>query len=330
VRTWFGPCPGNFRPPRHPADHLVGNIDLKCTSRHDVSVVIPTVGRASLARALQSVHEQQGCSARAVVVCDQPERAHAIGTLLAADDILIVTTGALGASTCRNLGVSRCAESRAVAFLDDDDWWEADKLERQLSTFDDTRTAWSYTQSVFHAAERTEILPRRARYEGETWASYVVARSTLRHGDGFVQSSSLLLDSRLAQQVTWRPIAKHQDWDLVARLGAVNDHPTFVQAPLTHVEKQDAQSISKSRNWRASLEWYSEHSQSLSPRSSGDFVWAQIIRGALAERDRKGVIRGLALTKNGWPHFMSMVVGFHGLIEGQNLKPGDERESGQR
>ncbi len=68
--------------------------------------------------------------------------------------------------------------------------------------------------------------------------------------------------------------------------------------------------------------------------------FAEVERGLCLDTDHSGCTSGerpqgsccgLALTKNGRPHFMSLVVGLHGLLEVQNLKvrrPGEVRVLG--
>lgn len=86
-----------------------------------LSVVVPTVGRADLAKALRSVQEQSVPADEVLVVDDRADPA---------DDLpgvpgLSVTTlrsGGGGAAAARNAGMA-AAQGDLIAFLDDDDAW---------------------------------------------------------------------------------------------------------------------------------------------------------------------------------------------------------------
>src|ERR1700722_12759995 len=99
-----------------------------------VSVIIPTLNRPELLmRALTSVLNQTHADIEVVVVIDGPDvetvdvlktvRDHRMRTLL--------NTQSLTAAGARNRGVDH-AKGDWIAFLDDDDEWSPDKLEKQI------------------------------------------------------------------------------------------------------------------------------------------------------------------------------------------------------
>ena len=97
-----------------------------------VSVVIPTVGRDTLTRAVASVRAQ-GVPVEVIIVDDS-------GTGLAAEAIPegvrhVQTTGHEGAAAARNLGM-QTATGEVIAFLDDDDTWRPGHLLDALAVFE--------------------------------------------------------------------------------------------------------------------------------------------------------------------------------------------------
>jgi glycosyltransferase involved in cell wall biosynthesis len=253
-----------------------------------VAVVIPTTGRDTLSRALNSVRTQTSAPAEIVVVLDNPSALDRVQRMMLSGERLVVTRGHVGGALARNMGVDQ-ANSEYVAFLDDDDWWEPEKTEIQLRALKESSSQWAYSYSRFVDGDRVRILPRNDVGGGESIASYLVSRRRLRHGDGYIQSSSLLIERRLARAVRWdNELKKHQDWDLVVRLDSTTqDHGCCCRTPLVNVFKQQKGrgSVSSSRDWRHSLPWYENHCRSLDARSRGDFVATQILRSALAQGD---------------------------------------------
>lgn len=106
-------------------------------SRPTVAVVIPTYKRTSkLERAVNSVCNQSYPDWKLYVVNDDPT--HDVSDLLPDDDRIsyIQHDENRGAPAARNTGI-RASQSRFIAFLDDDDAWKPEKLERQIDTFED-------------------------------------------------------------------------------------------------------------------------------------------------------------------------------------------------
>lgn len=113
------------------------------------SVIIPTCNRNQLLkRAVQSVLNQRSVSLEIIVVDDSTE-IDASGSNLQQylrqfDIIYIKTGGAKGGAYSRNLGLSH-ARNDIVAFLDDDDQWQPDKLYTQALLMKNTDIALCYT-----------------------------------------------------------------------------------------------------------------------------------------------------------------------------------------
>lgn len=102
-----------------------------------VSVVIPTINRASLVDAIKSVANQTYPNVELIVIGDGC-KPHVEPSLLArlTSFQLISHPSVKRPAPLRNAGVA-ASSGEFVAFLDDDDTWEPEKLERQLAVLQD-------------------------------------------------------------------------------------------------------------------------------------------------------------------------------------------------
>jgi glycosyltransferase involved in cell wall biosynthesis len=105
-----------------------------------VSVVIPTYDRIEfLPTAIRSVLNQSYEPIELIVIDDcSPESPRRIVEEILEDRLASVVfiehETNRGASAARNTGIEH-ASGQLIAFLDDDDWWEGDKIERQVAAF---------------------------------------------------------------------------------------------------------------------------------------------------------------------------------------------------
>lgn len=257
-----------------------------------VSVVITTLGRPCVLKALTSVKAQRYVAVEIVVVVDTHEIDEQILTQLTAQADSLVQTDCRGGSYARNQGTQH-ATGDYICFLDDDDWWHPDKvraqLERALASAAEGRPrVMAATATVFHQANgRKRLIPKRPLRDRSKVANYLVARRSLRHGDGYIQTSSLMVDKETSQRIPWdETLAKHQDWDFIIRCLA-EDTVNFlwIDKPLVHVLQGSPGSISRNNTPTRSLHWMEKHRGSLSGRSFADFYVTHPVRAALAEGD---------------------------------------------
>lgn len=102
----------------------------------DVSVVIPTYNRAHLLPATIDSVLAQTVRAREVLVIDDGSTDNSFKAIKAyRDDIKYYFQKNQGVSAARNHGI-RLAQSKYIAFLDSDDLWMPDKLERQFAVLE--------------------------------------------------------------------------------------------------------------------------------------------------------------------------------------------------
>ena len=94
-----------------------------------MSVVIPTIGRASLRRAVESALQQTSPPMEVIVVVDaecEPDLPHSSAVRV------VRTSGGVGASLAKHIGIES-SKGNVIALLDDDDAWRDDKLAIQLA-----------------------------------------------------------------------------------------------------------------------------------------------------------------------------------------------------
>lgn len=97
-----------------------------------ISVVIPVYNRSDMIlRALDSVHAQTYRNYELIVVNDGSTDATERVLRELASDIILINTENRGVSAARNIGIEN-AKGEWIAFLDSDDLWMEDKLQKQI------------------------------------------------------------------------------------------------------------------------------------------------------------------------------------------------------
>ncbi|WEG08166.1 glycosyltransferase [Microbacterium horticulturae] len=296
-----------------------------------ISVVIPTTGRKSLARAVASVFAQEGAPpVQVIVVPDGPDARRAVAPGLAARPDLVVlnVVERIGGAACRNLGV-QAADGELVAFLDDDDEWLPTKLRDQVAEF--VSHAEAASEPIIgcfsvQRAESSEIdsrpVPARAPQQGQPLQDYLFLKRGIQVGRASLFTSTLLLSRQLAARVPWDPsLERHQDWDWLLRLQDAGSHVYLANCVGARIFVNSSASISASSNWQRSLRWVDDHGSNWNPITKADFIAGQPLRYALQARDLKGVGTVLArLLRSGrMPHIQTVMLGLAGIAGRQHL-----------
>jgi glycosyltransferase involved in cell wall biosynthesis len=204
-----------------------------------VSVIIPTYNRAQfLPRAIRSVQGQTFRDWELIVVDD----GSIDGTqqlLRAWADMRVVSQPNRGVSAARNAGV-RIASGEWIAFLDSDDEWRPEKLERQMECVANRPAIW-----IWHTDEtwfrNGKLLRQKAhhRKQGGLFFDRAVERC-------LISPSSVMIHRRLVERVGLfdESLPAAEDYDLWLRVTAFYE-VGFVPEPLTikHAEAENQLSV---------------------------------------------------------------------------------------
>ena len=225
-----------------------------------VSVVIPTLNRPKLLlRAIDSVLSQTHQQTEVIVVVDRPDE----GTVSAVQSVddprlkLIVNPYSLTAAGARNAGADH-ATGEWIAFLDDDDEWLPNKLERQIAFASGRAPALVSCLSRVVTPTATYVRPQVIYDNSIPIDEYLFDRRSLFRGSGFIQTSSYLLPRQLFDKVRFDVESPHDDWGFLLRLskqvGARIETVPEVLLVL-YFEQQRPSLTSRTSSWSVSLRW---------------------------------------------------------------------------
>ncbi|MFG6446528.1 glycosyltransferase family 2 protein [Microbacterium sp. P07] len=287
-------------------------------TRTSVSVVIPTIGRPEIVRAIRSVRAQRGFDVEVVVVNDHRDQSATDG--LDADRVLWTGGGRRGGHA-RNAGVD-ATSGEYVTFLDDDDEWLPSKLSDQMKILDSAADPSRVVVSGrhVHTAEKTGASsrpgPDHLIAPGEPVDAYLFRRRRPTVGRASMYTSTLLCSGALAREVPWREdLPRHQDWDWLVRVGEVNG-VTFAHAPevVARIQTGSARSISSGADWQASKSWADE--TLTDDAVYVDFLIGQTLRYALNARSQSGVSEVLRAVrrKRRFPAVGPLALGLAGVV----------------
>ena len=117
----------------------------KKKGKKKVSVIIPFFKRVDwLIEAVQSVLDQTYKDVEIIVVNDGSNEDITEFLKLYGDKIIYIFKENGGAASARNVGLN-FSSGDYIAFLDSDDVWLPDKLEKQISFMEDINAVWSHT-----------------------------------------------------------------------------------------------------------------------------------------------------------------------------------------
>lgn len=244
-----------------------------------VSVIIPTVGRSTVRAAVDSVLRQTSPPLEVIVVVDSANRSLPATLRDIMGELQIYFTGGIGANGARMRGAKE-ANGHLIAFLDDDDTWKCDKLERQIALWRTASEEYRYTLISCRLAvnddngKMLKTKPSHLLGAHDRVADYLFRRASITQYSGCLQTSTFLFDRKLVELEPWdATLTRHQDWDWVLRVSKRPD-TTIRMCPEVLVEfgPADANSISISSDWRASLNWLNRWNDYLTPREKGDFL----------------------------------------------------------
>jgi glycosyltransferase involved in cell wall biosynthesis len=244
-------------------------------TRPDVTVVIPTRGRPALVtRAVHSALDQTLRDIEVVVVVDGPDEptVAALGGITDPRLRVVELPASEGAPNARNAGV-RAARGARTALLDDDDEWHPDKLAIQLDLAKNATDPLPIVISrLVNRTPRTEfVMPRRLPEPGEPLSEYFTVRRGLFHGDGFIQTSTILAPTELLRRVPFTPGLRRiqeLDWALRA-LGEAGTGLVVASEPLVtwYTDENRPRISSVSTPWPEPLEWLRRMRPLVTPRA---------------------------------------------------------------
>ncbi|MFV2099578.1 glycosyltransferase family 2 protein [Micromonospora sp. LOL_024] len=240
----------------------------------EVSVVVPTFARPALVtRAVRSALAQTVDDIEVIVVVDGPDEETGKALAEIGDPRLRVVElpGKGGAPNARNVGV-REAAAPWTALLDDDDEWLPGKLAAQLELARHASVPSPIIASrLINKTPRAEfVMPRRLPEPDEPICEYLTLRRGLFHGDGFIQTSTIMAPTELLRRVPFTVgLRRQQELDWTVRAASQPDVQLLIAAEPLVLWHQDENRprISLSSPWEAQLEWLRGIRPLITPRA---------------------------------------------------------------
>lgn len=185
-----------------------------------VSVVMPTYKRSEkLTRAIESVLNQSYTYLELLLVNDnEPNDEYTLELKKRVEKYqeddrfhLIIQEKHINGAVARNVGI-RQARGEYIAFLDDDDWWEKEKIEKQVNVLQSLDKSWGGVSCRITQYDGDKVIGRMPKYhDGKVYKDVLMLRADYATGTLLLRHSSLdrcrYFDERLL---------RHQDLQLLA------------------------------------------------------------------------------------------------------------------
>lgn len=261
-----------------------------------VSVVIPTIGRASLRTAVDSALNQTVPPAEVIVVVDSDGDPD----LPDSDAVRVLrTSGGVGPGRARQLGIDS-AKSDIIALLDDDDLWKTSKLEKQLAAAPPS-DRWIVSCRYERCAEGRKPMTMPSRLIGpyEGVAPYLLKLQSMRRARPSLAVPTLMFPKTVAEAVPMSVSAGsiHDDPMWLMHVQRALPDLAILQLPDCLVEVNvTAGSVSRTGADRSQdyIDWGIDELAGESKRVRGDYFLYSPVSSALEAGSIGSVFRSMA------------------------------------
>lgn len=158
-----------------------------------VSVVIPTIGRESLQRAVDSVLSQNNVEVDIIVVDDSEEQ-----DIIIKSTEVLKTGGGRGVSYARNLGIGK-SSNEFVAFMDDDDYWNSDHLEKLIFFLNKNQLDIAISSAII--CSNQTVRPKIQLEAGRDPFELIYGRLHFGRSKGYLPTAGYLVKQELARDL---------------------------------------------------------------------------------------------------------------------------------
>ena len=254
------------------------------------SVIIPSVGRKSLLRAVTSVITQT----------IPPQEVIVVGHNLPKTDLLnldfpglriIETLVPQAAGKNRQDGTS-LVQTPYIAYLDDDDYWLPEKTEKQFEIMSGDQDLILYNCRARIKSNFGEFdWPRKLIKENVSVIEYLFGDINFMPGDRFFPTTGYFMKTDIALKLGWQEI-EHDDWDFIFRAQA--EGMKFVMHADTLVvidQRGSGSSRSGSNPWPS--RFLTMHSQQMTREELRNFLAGVTLQRALNSGSWLAVLKTL-------------------------------------
>ena len=189
----------------------------------------------------------------------------------------------------RNVGI-KLSRGDFIAFLDSDDEWLPEKLEKQLDFISkyNISDVMCFT-GVIIRDERSEVFYKnKPLRNNEDIMDYILVRNNE------VQTSTYMVSSSLAKNTLFNSeLRKHQDWDFCLRLRNNNASFLFLPEFLTiwKNEMENNRISQNPKNANVSIKWLDSNKDYLSVKSQWAFKVRIIVNYLIEEKKKKDAVK---------------------------------------
>lgn len=271
------------------------NTDANSAGYPLISVVIPTSGRPSLFRAVDSALAQEGVDVEVLAVVNNT--AH----LPSFDDprVKVIDARATpGQGPARQRGVESATGS-VIALLDDDDFWDPKKCIEQIrdiEIFTSVKSdSWiGATGLTIHYPDGRQVLRPRIHDVPVSITNpeeYLFIRRSFRRADNFIQSSSLMFPKQMALIIPFNALPEVcTDWGWVIAASRATQSQIIIGAGhRTHYDIS-VPGVSRTNRTRQILAWADNMLSDSSRRIMGDFCATTALQVTAHFGDVKGAL----------------------------------------
>jgi glycosyltransferase involved in cell wall biosynthesis len=230
---------------------------------------------------------------------------------------LIRETVNRGAAWCRNRGIEE-ATGDLIAFLDADDRWLPDKLERCIAAFGpkppDNEAKVLFSNVMLTDGSR-RVPGNRSPYDGQSMLDFILLEG------GYIQTSSIMMWRHQYPLIGFDgSLRRHQDWDFAINAEMAGCAFTYLHDPLVEYSlSEGVDRISMATHSGPSLAFFQKYGGLMSRGHASSFVFNVLIYKNLnifLRFDIVGriILREIKIPSEGWMLlFVRLVIGWSGV-----------------